>query len=97
MKYIDKQGNEITLEEWLVLLEDDDYRQIVQHYLGDFTIFVSTVWIGLAYEPEAPYYVFETMVFGGPWDEHAERHASEHEALVWHEYVLAEHLILGWT
>ena len=63
--YYDKEGNRITLENFLDLmsLENAKYRFVKQEIVGDF--FISTVWLGFdhSFGVEASPKIFETMVF----------------------------------
>ena len=54
MRYRDKYGQPIDLEEWLALHEDESYCIVGRDEVGEVLVF--TVWIG--YTP-----MFETMVF----------------------------------
>lgn len=60
--YYDKQGKEITLKEWALLLEDKKHKRVASDTTGKY--WVSTVWLGLdhSFEGGIPL-IFETMVF----------------------------------
>lgn len=80
---MDRQGNPLTLDGYLRLLEDNpNYHIVKQEYTNGIRI--STVWIGYASLGGNP---FETMLFGGPpsIDQSQMRHATEKEALEFHE------------
>ena len=60
--YYDKQGKEITQEEWGRLLESPEYKIVNQDKLGGYI--VSTVWLGLNHNfSGGDALIFETMVF----------------------------------
>lgn len=63
--YYDRDGNPITLAQADVLLQDDNYRCVASDYLLDATIWISTVWLGIAHDRymPGPPRIFETMVF----------------------------------
>lgn len=52
---------------------------------------VSTVFLALdhSHYPSGPPILFETMVFGGPHDEHTDRYATWDEAVAGHNRILA--------
>lgn len=83
--HYDKNGDAITLEEWMHLFEDMEYRRIAWTELPNGTT-VSTVWLGLAHGhgPNGPL-IFETMVQEkGSWNEQY-RYATLEEAKVGHK------------
>ncbi len=63
MRYFARNGDEITMEQWISLHRDFDYKVVRQEDVGSY--FVSTVWLGLDHNwnPEGPPLFFETMVF----------------------------------
>jgi hypothetical protein len=87
--FYDRQGNPITLEEWMRLSGDKIVRQ---DEVGDY--FVSTVWLGINhnFHPIGPPLIFETMVFPSEsWrDLECCRYSTEEEALEGHERMLNE-------
>lgn len=56
--------------------------------LGD-GVEVSTVWTGTDYGDGDPPLIFETMVFGGEWDDARWRYATKEEAWAHHDEVVA--------
>lgn len=63
LEYKNKQDKVITVEELSKLLEDNDYRVVLQDKLGPY--FISTVWLGVPHFGN-PYNYYETMVFLTP-------------------------------
>jgi len=60
--YYDREGNQISMDEWINLREDQENRFIDRDVINGFLI--STVWIGLDHQfGDGPPLVFETMVF----------------------------------
>lgn len=57
-EYQDKQGKEITRDEWCELLGDYEYRKIKTDEIDD--LLISTIWLGMKH---AGYTYFETMIF----------------------------------
>jgi hypothetical protein len=90
-RYFSREGRPMTLREWSLIVEEDlAYKHVRMSMVGD--VQVSTVWIGLPQAgstPERPL-IFESMVFGGPLDEHAWRWSTLEEAEAGHELVLAK-------
>lgn len=87
--YYDYQGREITMREWAVLIEEkrahpDGYWRVGHRERGD--VIVSTVWIGidLGFHIGGPPIIYETMVFGGEYDQDTVRYATRYEAQVGH-------------
>lgn len=87
MKYYARDGQEITIEQWMLLMEGDfeTTRRVAYDEVGERH--VSTVWLGLdhSYVDGDPPAIFETMVFdeeghGEIWD----RYSSEEQARVGH-------------
>lgn len=70
------------LNEWGIFFESSD-RIVAQDTIND--ILVSTVFIGLdhGFNSQRPV-VFETMIFGGEFDQHQERYCTWNEALSGH-------------
>jgi hypothetical protein len=93
MDCYDRDGNPISLDEWMRLVADLEYKRIEWTEIPDVGIEVSTVWLGLNHNflMEGPPYIFETMVFGLPNDmEVQERWATEEEAIEGHWKVVQE-------
>lgn len=62
LPYYARNGDELTLEQWAALMEDDAYKIVVQENVGPY--WVSTIWLGLDYNLfDGPPLIFETMVF----------------------------------
>lgn len=86
--YFDREGRELAdVFAWASLFEDFKYRIVAQQPLGK-SVWVSTVWEGLA-EPlfrrdDTPPRVFETAVFVGGRLVERTRSASQAEALADH-------------
>lgn len=88
-KYYDKQGKPLlTVEAWGILFENRAYQRLAldEFEVGGVPVKVSTVWLGMDHRmgPEGPPIIFETMVFGGRYDEEQEQYATEAEALAGH-------------
>lgn len=90
--YYDKAGNPITdVLVWGRLFEDMDYRRIGQDVviMGDEPVNVSTVWLGIEHSwGRGRPVIFETMVFGGPYDQEQMRYCTEAEAEQGHRRVV---------
>jgi len=88
IRYLDRQGQPLTLMEWGVLMQDWDYKRIGFTQIGQVN--VSTVWLGLDHSMpflgETAPKIFETMIFGGVDDEYIERYGTEAEAQLGHHY-----------
>jgi hypothetical protein len=89
--YYDRQGEPIEIMEW-ALLQNDHYKRIRSTQVGK-RVWVSTVWLGLdhsfAFGVHTPI-IFETMVFGGVFDQNQQRYAIEAEAILGHQRMVAE-------
>ena len=91
----DKAGLPITAEEWGKLRHDEDgglsaYARIGETNIADGLVWVSTVWLGIDHgfgRTSAPL-IFETMIFGGRYDECQWRYATRAEAEAGHERVV---------
>ena len=61
--YFDRQGEPMPMREWVLKMEDTEYRQLAFTRLSGME--VSTVWLGLNHNwfPTGPPLIFETMVF----------------------------------
>lgn len=80
-----------TIEEWAQLMNDGDSRRMAWDQMGD--VGISTVFLGLDhnFDPDGPPLVFETMIFGGPNDQHEWRYSTWAAAMNGHKrVVLAE-------
>jgi hypothetical protein len=90
LRFVDKRGNPISLFRWAKLVEDGYYAIIGDDamMIEDEPVRVSTVWIGFDQGfGNLPLY-FETMVFGGKWDQRLWRYNSEEEAMKGHKLIL---------
>lgn len=87
--YFDWLGNPISALEWAELFEDE--RHLGEDVLDGGDVTVSTVYIGLDHGLglSGRPLIFETMVFGGEYDQWTWRYASEREARQGHEHVVA--------
>ena len=101
--YFDRQGNPLTLDEYLATLKGDieNARRVAETHLGDAGRdgpWVSTVWLGMNHNwlGSGPPIIFESMAFGLPGDvELCERYATEAQALAGHKRMVTEaHAIL---
>lgn len=84
-----RQGDVISLTEWGELQNDKDYVRVARTYLNN-DVFVSTVWLGVDHSfmnLDTPI-IFETMVFGGKYDDYTKRYSTEQEALEGHKTVV---------
>ena len=87
--YYDKDGTPLTLMEWAVKFEDNEYKRVAFDQIGD--VEVSTVWLGLNHQyGDGPPLIFETMVFGGEHDAFQWRDSTVAEALETHAHALAK-------
>jgi hypothetical protein len=106
MRYFDRKGQPLTIEQWATILETDTdftYRRVAYETIGD-GIEVSTVWLGIDHQWGAgPPLFFETMVFVGldePIDVFGQevhhegtetyRWSSEAQALAGHDQLVSE-------
>lgn len=89
--HYDRLGVAIDLDEWVQLMEDDEYRLIaLTTVAGRFR--VSTVWLGLNHEFfGGPPLIFETLVFdhGELHDDFMRRYHTEDQAREGHAEVVA--------
>ena len=84
-RYYDRQGNPITAQQWIPLLDGGDYQRVALTERDD--IRVSTVYLGLNHAwDDGPPLIFETMIFGGPHDEQQWRYSTEAEAIEGHQF-----------
>lgn len=101
MRYYDRQGESMTMAQWVARLEGDtdgSYRVVRQTDLPDGSI-LSTIWLGLDHNwmPGGRRLIFETMRFGSdffpdPWGDGESsqvRYSSEEEAIEGHGRILA--------
>ena len=86
--FFDLDGEPISVLEWEVLFEDFEGRQIAYTDVGEVRI--STVWFGINYrfEDEGAPLIFESMVFGGEFDQTCDRYPNRHAALAGHDQLV---------
>jgi hypothetical protein len=106
--YFDRQGTPITMRQWALLRQrglDPDghfgpnsYVRIGEDKI-DATTTVSTVWLGMDHgfnygmvEHYRPV-IFETMIFGGEYDDYMRRYCSEEEARAGHDEAVGDLLV----
>jgi len=93
--YYDKNGDEITMEQWGVLFQDWRYRCIAQHCI--LGVMISTVWIGIdpgiEIDPDRLPLIFETMIFNE--EQPCYKWATEDQARREHEKLVAEVKLLA--
>jgi len=83
--YYDRQGNPLTLMEWASSTDD---KRVAYTKVDDTTI--STVWLEFNHQyGDGPPLIFETMVFGGPFNEEQIRYSTEAEAVAGHDQMVA--------
>jgi len=88
MSTYDKAGNPITDEvDFYRLFKDESYKRFAFTEFTEKGITISTVWLGFNHNffDKGPPLIFETMVFGGSFDEHQWRYATEKEAIEGHQ------------
>ena len=87
-EYYNRQGREISMEQWVALGSDREYKILAVDDYGYAK--VSTVWLGLnhAFDPLQSPLIFETMIFGGEFDGETWRYSTEKEALEGHANAL---------
>ncbi|MCP4668235.1 MAG: hypothetical protein GY849_17955 [Deltaproteobacteria bacterium] len=85
--FYNREGKQITSEEFEKLFTDDKYKIIKQEDVGKY--FISTVWLGVNYNfGEGELLIFETVVFEGRdlgADLEMERYSTEKEAIKGHK------------
>ncbi len=86
-EYYDREGKEITIDDWAKKFENGDYKVVRKSTVHGMDI--STVWLGSDHGfgmSEKPI-IFETMIFGGPWDQFEQRYPSEEQAVLGHHTI----------
>lgn len=79
-RYYDQAGNPIDLETYVAMFKDN---RVALDSVGG--VEVSTVWLGIDHRFGAgPPLIFETMVFGGEYDEHCWRYSTREQATSGH-------------
>jgi hypothetical protein len=86
INYYNKQGKEISMEEWGELHSDKKYVQVKLDKLPNGKL-VSTVWLGLNHSfKEGGILIFETLIFSEGDDNcDMQRYATEEEAIQGHK------------
>jgi hypothetical protein len=94
-RYYGRDGRQLTLDEWSVLFDDDEYKQVAETTIDN--LWVSTVWLGLDHNiwGHGPPLIFETMVFDrgdgtSPWDMDQARYSTEEAARRGHEQMVEQ-------
>lgn len=88
MRCYARDGSEITLDQWMELIANLDYKRVALTEFPDGTT-ISTVWLGMDHQwGDGPMQIFETMVFGSALDQSQWRYASEEQALRGHAETL---------
>lgn len=85
MGYYDKQGQPISMDEYFRLWPDEDYKRIGADQVGD--TWVSTVWLGSDHG-YGDLQIFETMCFGGKFDQDMVRYGTLEEAQQGHQTIV---------
>lgn len=97
--YYGLDGQQITRDEWVELMDgkrparqahpqgestpEDDPTRIGSTHVG--SVWVSTVWLGLDHRfGDGPPLIFETMVFGGAFDQEGDRYSTKEQAEAGH-------------
>ena len=87
---LDDDGNAVEATDLLTWAKwfETANRVLAKDKVGDAT--VSTIFLGLDHSfGSSPPVLWETMIFGGEYDEHQERYASRAEALAGHSRAVA--------
>lgn len=87
MKFVDRNGGPITIEEFMEKMADEEYRCVELTVIekGSEVCNVSTVWLGVDHSLGGGNPVlFETMIFGGSHAGFERRYETEIEALSGH-------------
>jgi hypothetical protein len=94
-EYLAPDGTAISIEEWQRLFHLRSGDMSPESWWRKETtigggVSVSTVWLGLNHEwdPEHPPLFWETMIFGGDYDEDQWRYSSRESALDDHERIV---------
>lgn len=84
--YYDRTGQPITMIEWSAQFDDD--RRVAHTKVAG--VEVSTLWIGIDHgDGMGPPQIFETMIFGGEYDGHQVRYATEEQAVDGHKHIVS--------
>jgi hypothetical protein len=91
VKHYNMAGEVIPLSRFTEIMDPDVWE--AERLVGRDTINgvrISTVLLGLDYSfGIGPPLIFETMIFGGPWDEHTERYPNLDAAKAGHDRACA--------
>lgn len=92
--YYDRQRRPITMGEWAELQNDQSYVVVGRHEVNSAEMVVlSTIWTGLNAHWDL-IAIFESMVFGGPYDQSCIRYETEQDARRGHAQAMRD-LSLG--
>ncbi len=79
------------LKEWGLMFDDTRSRTVKKTELKKHGASVSTVFMGLDHQwGDGPSLLFETMVFGGHWDEYLQRYSTWDKAQEGHDDVVSK-------
>ena len=82
-----KQPYKVSIEELTALYKNPDMKLVKQDTIDG--VFVSTVFLGLDHawseDPNHKPVLWETMIFGGEYDDYQERYTSHQDALEGHQ------------
>lgn len=85
--FYDRRGNLITIEEYTKLFANREYCEVAITELNNTRI--STIWLGINHNyGEGPPLIFETMIFGGEFDQYQTRYTSLLQAVRGHELIV---------
>ncbi len=85
--FYNREGNPIDSKIWGTLFADAEYKILRQNKVRGSL--VSTVWLGVDHSfGQGSPLIFETMIFGGRFDDYQERYSTEQDALVGHQATL---------
>lgn len=97
MEYFDKEGKPLTMEEWMGLFGDWNYRVIANSCdtTRNKVIVVSTVWLGIphGYDGKGRPAIFETLIEVDGEEEGMVRYVSAVEAIDGHRAVCLKYQI----
>jgi hypothetical protein len=88
-QYFDRDGNEITEEEWRTKRLDSTYSVVGECTLlaNGEKIVVSTIWVGEGYQSNSQR-LYQSMVFNGRNNGLTRYYATELEALIGHNEIV---------
>ena len=86
-EYYGRDGKPIQQSEFFDKWSTLEYKRVAKDTVGD--VEVSTVWLGRDHgwgnsEPV----IFETMIFGGKYDQYQDRYTTEAEAVMGHGWIV---------